>query len=281
MPHILGADARVDGYGSGEASELRSCARAAAAAATVQGDGMSEQHIVALSGGKDSTAMALWLAENEPRQYIYVCTPTGDELPEMFAHWNKLSVLLGSKIQPVMSGHTLQGLIRSYEALPNWRQRWCTRQLKIEPYKAFLCANAPAVSYVGLRADEEDREGGVFGDIDGITRRFPLRDLGWGVREVWAYLERRGVSIPRRTDCARCFFQRLGEWWDLWKEHPDEFADAVADEEMTGHTFRSPGRDAWPTALRDLGAAFAAGRIPRDRQQLSFEREDMCRTCSL
>ena len=30
------------------------------------------QHIVALSGGKDSTAMALWLNENEPRDYQYV-----------------------------------------------------------------------------------------------------------------------------------------------------------------------------------------------------------------
>ena len=48
------------------------------------------QHIVALSGGKDSTALALRLAELEPREYVYVCTPTGDELPEMFAHWRKL-----------------------------------------------------------------------------------------------------------------------------------------------------------------------------------------------
>ena len=45
------------------------------------------KHVVALSGGKDSTALALRLAEIEPREYIYVCTPTGNEPPEMFAHW--------------------------------------------------------------------------------------------------------------------------------------------------------------------------------------------------
>ena len=55
-------------------------------------------HIVALSGGKDSTALALRLKEIEPRNYIYVCTPTGDELPEMIAHWHKLSSLLGQPI---------------------------------------------------------------------------------------------------------------------------------------------------------------------------------------
>ncbi len=53
------------------------------------------KHIVALSGGKDSTAMALRLAEIEPRDYAYVITPTGNELPEMIAHWRKLMDLLG------------------------------------------------------------------------------------------------------------------------------------------------------------------------------------------
>ncbi len=42
-------------------------------------------HIVGLSGGKDSTAMALWLHENEPRDYTYICNETGNELPEMHA----------------------------------------------------------------------------------------------------------------------------------------------------------------------------------------------------
>jgi tRNA(Ile)-lysidine synthase TilS/MesJ len=34
------------------------------------------RHIVALSGGKDSTAMALRLAEVEPLDYEFVITPT-------------------------------------------------------------------------------------------------------------------------------------------------------------------------------------------------------------
>lgn len=240
--------------------------------------------VVALSGGKDSTALALWLSENEPRDYTYVCTPTGDELPEMFAHWRHLGELLGKPIVPVTAGVTLDGLVRAYRALPNWRMRWCTRQLKIDPFKGFLLSVAPAVAYVGLRADEEDRGGAVYGDIEGITQRYPLREIGWGIRDVQAYLSRRGVSIPKRTDCARCFFQRLGEWWDLWREHPAVFADAEAHEALTGHTFRSPGRDAWPAALSGLREEFERGRVPKDRQQLPLmlgERVDMCRACSL
>jgi 3'-phosphoadenosine 5'-phosphosulfate sulfotransferase (PAPS reductase)/FAD synthetase len=90
-------------------------------------------HVVALSGGKDSTAMALRLAEVEPRDYTYVCTPRGNELPEMFEHWNRLGELLGKRLHPVLGG-TLVGLVERWNALPNWRQRWCTRMLKIEPH---------------------------------------------------------------------------------------------------------------------------------------------------
>lgn len=77
------------------------------------------KHVVALSGGKDSTAMALRLAEVEPQDYTYVCTPTGDEPPEMFAHWRKMGDLLGKPILPIVGG-TLQGLIKRQNALPNW-----------------------------------------------------------------------------------------------------------------------------------------------------------------
>ncbi|KKL73308.1 hypothetical protein LCGC14_2076230 [marine sediment metagenome] len=60
------------------------------------------KHIVALSGGKDSTAMALRLQEVEPdTDFIYVCTPTGDELPEMVEHFGRLREVLAKPIVPL------------------------------------------------------------------------------------------------------------------------------------------------------------------------------------
>lgn len=241
-------------------------------------------HVVALSGGKDSTAMALWLAENEPRDYQFVCTPTGDELPEMVEHWARLEALLG---QPLIRLGWI-GLVANNlrnNALPNWRMRFCTRDLKIQPYVAFMAAHAPAVSYVGLRADEPDREGinygsaggEVYGTVEGVTARYPLRELGWGVKEVWEYLALRCVTIPKRTDCARCFFQRLIEWYELWRDHPDRWAEAEAEEAHHGRTYRSDKRDTWPAALKDLRAEFERGRVPKDTR----DREIMCRACSL
>lgn len=240
------------------------------------------KHIVALSGGKDSTALALLLNEREPRDYEYLCTPTGDELPTMIAHWNGLEVLLGKSITR-LSNHTLDFWINEFQALPNWRQRWCTRLLKIEPTIAWLKANVPVTMYVGLRADEEER-GGIYGDIEGVSFRFPLREWDIAEQDVWRYLAKNGIDIPKRTDCARCYGQRLAEWKALWREHPEIYADAERQEQGIGNTFRSPGRDTWPASLKELRERFETGENNKGQFSIWNDLEpeqQACRVCSL
>lgn len=240
-------------------------------------------HVCALSGGKDSTALALRLKETEPDlPMIYVCTPTGDELPDMVEHWRKLGVLLGSPLMPVTGGNSLNGLIARWQRLPNHRQRWCTRVLKLEPYYRFLAERSPAVSYVGLRADEESRQGMSFPEVADIKVRFPMREWGWTESDVWSYLDERSVSIPQRTDCARCYHQTLGEWYALWRDHRDLWAEAEAQEfailaaRGRQYTFRNKARDTWPADLAGLRREFESGREPR-----KSKRSTMCRVCSL
>lgn len=244
-------------------------------------------HVVALSGGHDSTAMALLIKEANPdTPYNYVCTPTGNELPAMFSHWNNLGEILGRRLVPIMAG-TLHGVIRQQKMIPNFRARFCTRILKIEPYRAFLkeqAALGPIISYVGLRADEEGRAGGAYGDIGGIEMRFPLRDLGYGEDDVQATLRRFGVMCPDRTDCGECYHQRIGEWFEYWRDHNDAAMEAVALEAEMGGTFRSPGRDKWPVALKDLFAKFEAGEVPTislNRMARERMRAGGCRVCAL
>ncbi len=243
-------------------------------------------HIVALSGGKDSTCLALALAEREPRQYNFVCTPTGNELDPMFAHWRKLAKMLGAPLIPIVGG-TLSSIIAEQGAIPNHRMRFCTRLLKIEPYGRFIQSALPAVSYVGLRADEEDRKGITHGGDflptaeTRLTQRYPLQEWGFGIKDVQDFLDKRGITIPERTDCAWCFFQKLGEWYNLWKDYPALYAEGVAIEEKYGYTFRSKDRDSWPAALKDLAAEFASGHIPERSLNMMASRKGMCRACTL
>lgn len=240
------------------------------------------KHIGAISGGKDSVAMALLLKEVHPQiDFTWVCTPTGNEPPEWFAHMARLRDIIGPII-PIMYPGGLAALIAKWNALPNWRQRWCTRALKIEPFAAYLMKIAefePATFYVGLRADEEQREGGDYEAVPNVKMVFPLREAGMGLAEVLAFLASRGIVIPRRTDCMVCFFQRLIEWYELWRDNLAAFLEGEAWEAQTGYTFRSPGRDTQPTALKDLRAKFETGWIPRDtRDPISGLK---CRVCRM
>ena len=243
----------------------------------------TERHVVALSGGKDSTAMALMLAEREPRNYLYLCTPTGDEPDEMFAHWRKLGELLGSPVVPLMRPGGLDRVIAEQKMLPNFRPRFCTRILKIEPYRAWLTQNTPCTSYVGLRADEEGRAGGAYSDIPGVSMRFPLREWGMNEADVWACLDAKGVAIPRRTDCKRCYHQRIGEWFLFWEEDKKGWMHGENQEIAMGATFRSPGRDTWPVSMKGLREAFEGGRIPKsvEREKSRYREAGACRVCTL
>jgi 3'-phosphoadenosine 5'-phosphosulfate sulfotransferase (PAPS reductase)/FAD synthetase len=236
------------------------------------------KHVVAVSGGKDSCALALRLRELHPEiDYEFVITPTGDELPEMIAHWRKLEALLGRPLK-VLPAPTLEQCISIEGMLPNFRARFCTRVIKIEPFLDYM-ATLPhgSVMYVGLRADEDAREG-LLPPSDRYGVSMPMREWGWGIADVYEYLDCKGVDIPERTDCGVCFYQRLNEWKDLLDNHPRRYARYARIEKAAGYTFRSPGRDTWPADLYSLKREFKAGR--KLRNVTKRDKQAMCPFCS-
>lgn len=230
--------------------------------------------VVAFSGGKDSTATALLLWERG-EDFELLFTPTKNELPALVGHMDAVIAKVGKRLI-IPPNRSLADWIDHFGALPNYRQRWCTRLIKIVPCIAYLQKNPGTTLCVGLRADEEQREG-LYGEH--ATYRYTLREAGMNLESVLALCDRHDLRPKMRTDCAVCPYQRLGEWYLLWRDHRDLWMQGEAWEGATGHTFRSAGRDTWPAAMKDMRARFEAGDIP-ERSLARMQRDQACRVCS-
>src|SRR5437868_1714581 len=112
------------------------------------------RHILALSGGKDSTALAIYMRDRVP-QMEYVFCDTQKELPETYDYLALVEAYLGKPIVRLSDERGFDHWLDVYGGyLPSSRMRWCTRKLKIEPFERYI-GDAPVLMYVGIRADED------------------------------------------------------------------------------------------------------------------------------
>jgi 3'-phosphoadenosine 5'-phosphosulfate sulfotransferase (PAPS reductase)/FAD synthetase len=208
----------------------------------------------------------------EGEDFKCLFTPAGNEPEELFDHIDLIMNIVKKDLIRV-EGPNLFQLIDHFNALPNWRQRWCTRMIKIEPCIAYLLKNP---NFVLLRE-------GLFGDY--AEYRYPLREWGWEEDDVYRYLNRHGIKVPWRTNCMLCPMQRLSEWYYLWRDYPEQWKKGEGLEEKTGYTFHSPTRDSFPGAMKDMRKLFEQGKKPRGADdQLDMwgkQNYSICRICSL
>lgn len=192
------------------------------------------RHVCGISGGKDSSALAIHLRDRVPEMEYFFCD-TGAELPETYEYLNKLEVVLGKPIARLNADRGFDHWFEVYRGtLPSPQMRWCTRQVKIKPLEEWL-GDDPAVSYVAIRSDEQNRKGYV-STKPNIHAVFPFIEEGIDHEGVLKILDDAGVGLPAyyewrtRSGCYFCFFQRKAEWVGLADRHPDLFERAKAIE---------------------------------------------------
>ncbi len=200
-------------------------------------------HVLGLSGGRDSAALAVYMRQNHPELDIdYFFTDTGKELPEVYEFLVKLEGFLGKPIVRLNPDRDFDFWLKQYNNfLPSPQSRWCTRQLKIRPFEQWvrpmLDSGATVYSYVAIRSDEEYREG-YASKRDNLVVKLPFKDSGIDKAGVLDLLEGAGLGLPRyyewrtRSGCTFCFFQQKIEWVRLMERHPDAFEEAKAYEKL-------------------------------------------------
>lgn len=211
------------------------------------------RHVLGLSGGKDSAALAIYIKERYPEVHEkveYFFSDTGAELKEVYNFLDKLEAYLGKEVIRLSSGKDFDHWLQVYNGfLPSAKQRWCTKEMKIRPFERFV-GNDSVVSYIGIRADE-NREGYI-SHKENIKAVFPFIENGIVRDDVFRILEET-VGVPEyykwrsRSGCYFCFFQRQGEWLGLKRHHPELF-DKAKDYEN-----RKRERFDWETGKSDAG----------------------------
>lgn len=196
----------------------------------------SVRHICGISGGKDSSALALYMRKERPELELeYFFCDTGAELPETYEYLTKLEAVLG---QPIVRLNAERGFDHWFElfrgTLPSPQMRWCTKNMKIKPLEEWV-GDSETVSYVAIRADEGNRKGYV-STRSNIHAVFPFVEDGIAHDDVLKILDDAGIGLPAyyewrtRSGCYFCFYQRKAEWVGLAERHPELFQRAMQIE---------------------------------------------------
>jgi hypothetical protein len=240
-------------------------------------DDNSIRHICLISGGKDSTALAIHLRDTRPELEVeYVFCDTQKELPETYEYLVRIEAYLGKPVVRLCSEHGDRGFdhwLQVYRGfLPSPSARWCTKELKIHPFERYVGDDLTFL-YIGIRADEN--RVGYIPTKPNIIPSFPLREDGLNKADVLRTLSNSGIGLPgymswrSRSGCYFCFYQRKVEWVNLMERYPDLFLKAKAYEKPEEHFTWCQGE-----SLADLEVP---ERIKAIREQECRRQESLCK----
>lgn len=169
------------------------------------------RHVLGISGGKDSAALAIYVKTKYPSLNLeFYTSDTGKELDETYQLIKNLEVYLGIKIDLLQGAENssedpFDHFLKMYGGfLPSSNARWCTKKLKLDPFEKYV-GDDPVVSYVGIRGDEE-REGYI-STKKNIQSIFPFRKNIWSKDVVTKLLSNQNVeqllSMSKDIDFGR------------------------------------------------------------------------------
>lgn len=170
------------------------------------------KHIVAFSGGKDSSAMLIRMKELKMPIDRIVFANTTLEFPELYTYIDKMEKYIGQKIIRVKPKSTFndwfygeftkgkhKGRIRGFPYVIG--HSWCCREFKVKPMNEWK-PSKDNILYLGIAKGEEKRMRKNSSNV-----KYPLIEWGWSEEKCKEYLRSKKMLNPLYKH-----FNRLGCW---------------------------------------------------------------------
>lgn len=247
---------------------------------------------LSFGAGVQTTALLVLICEGRwPRPDGIVFADTGQEHQETYDYLADVSgpyarehgleiTVLGSEWRTNHYAADLETYCREHRMLPGTWVRWCTDRYKVKPIMRFLkrmmgaSKSEPIESWIGISTDEQRR---ALLSTDPLEiKRYPLIEMGLSRADCEAVIRRAGLSVPPKSGCWFCPFQKQAKWHQLKREHPDLFERALFMED------NARGKDGSHKYLPMFGSLQRVAmqeQIPGFDEAISAEGECVAGSC--
>jgi hypothetical protein len=201
------------------------------------------KHIVALSGGESSAAVAVMMMQSKPILYF---NDTKWEHSDLYRYIADVQKYTGLELVNDSDGRSPADVARDEHALPNNRMPFCSARLKAARLQKY--AKSGDVVYFGIGSHEIHRAARIrtIYTPKGIGTEFPLIDKGMDSSGSSEIMRVTGIEKPalyslgfEHNNCnGGCVRQGAKQWRHLLRVLPEIYAERESlEQEFSPYTF--------------------------------------------
>lgn len=232
------------------------------------------RNYLSMGFGVNSVATHLLLDE-QGIEFESVFVNHGGDWPETYAYadyfvskGNKVTILK-PKVRS-RSGREFDNIIDYFEylkVLPSKspKRRFCTARFKSAVLDSYQ--ETPCFVFIGYALDESKRA--VISSKNGREYRWPLIEAEMTRQDCIDYIKSKGYEVPIKSGCYICPFQKVKDYKELRKKHPELFCRAQKIEAEQNKRITKDGRP-W----KKYYLAGNAPLIEIERQGVLFEQDE-------
>lgn len=210
-------------------------------------------NLISYSGGKDSGALAIHLKALGIPNLVLVFCDTQWEHPVTMRYVWEFARRVGLRLV-VLESEGMAALCARKKRAPSVKARFCTEELKLKPFRAYVNRlrerGMDVAIFLGERGEESHaRAQKPRTEISDYYHAPLVRAIhDWTLKDVIAMDRDHGIPMNPlysqgmgRVGCMPCIMARKGELGAIARRFPETFDKVRELEESTGHTWWAPG----------------------------------------